>query len=206
MKQIGTNAIANNAVTASKITDDAVTAAKIKEDLVHTVYQDFSPGNNDIFYQRDGGGFDPYTINLSNNAGESLLPSIAASKNNVHVVWYESTGFNNGEIFYTRSTDGGNLWCCSINLSNNGGNSIDPVIAISGNNVYVVWVDNNLGVDEVFYRRSTDGGVSFEPTVNLSNTPGGSLAPSITVSGNNVHVAWVDNSLGTSEIFYKRST
>ena len=31
-------------------------------------------------------------------------------------------------------------------------------IAVSGNNVYVVWVDNTLGNLDIFYKRRTDGG------------------------------------------------
>ena len=48
-------------------------------------------------------------------------------------------------------------------------NDLIPSIAVSGN-VYVVWKDNTPGNDEVFYRRSTDGGATFGSTVNLSNT------------------------------------
>ena len=38
-------------------------------------------------------------------------------------------------------------------------NDLIPSIAVSGNNVYVVWKDNTPGNDEVFCRRSPDGGV-----------------------------------------------
>jgi hypothetical protein len=45
-------------------------------------------------------------------------------------------------------------------------------LAISGDNVYVVWWTNNTsnGNDEVLFRVSTDGGATFGDKINLSNT------------------------------------
>jgi hypothetical protein len=44
--------------------------------------------------------------------------------------------------------------------------------AISGENVYVAWWSNNTANsnNEVMFRASTDGGVSFGEKINLSNT------------------------------------
>ena len=41
------------------------------------------------------------------------------------------------------------------NLSHNSGKSEDPQIAMSGNNVYVVWQDNTPGNFDIFFRRGT---------------------------------------------------
>ena len=41
------------------------------------------------------------------------------------------------------------LFWCSINLSNNAASSLDPGVAASGNNVYVVWYDNTPGNFEI---------------------------------------------------------
>jgi Collagen triple helix repeat (20 copies) len=51
------------------------------------------------------------------------------------------------------------------------------------NTVHIVWQENN----EIFYRRSTDGGTTFEDAKNLSNNPGRSLTPAIAASGSNVY-------------------
>ena len=90
-----------------------------------------------------------------------------------------------------------------INLSNDIGSSLRPIIAVSGNIVHAVWDDDT---NEIFYKKSTDGGATFGPTINLSNNHGQSVTPSIAVSGNNVHVVWADNTPGNFDIFYKRST
>ena len=64
------------------------------------------------------------------------------------------------------------------NLSNNNGHSELPQVTASGNNVYVVWLDDTPGSRDVFLRRSTDGGNTFDTKIiNLSknNLQGGGL-------------------------------
>ena len=59
--------------------------------------------------------------NPSNNDGHSDLPAIAASRNNVYVVWDNSQNAGYTDIFYRRSTDGGATFGSTVNLSNNAG-------------------------------------------------------------------------------------
>ena len=80
-----------------------------------------------------------------------------------------------------------------------------PAIAVSGNNVHIVWQDNTSGNFEILYRRSTDSGATFSPTINLSNDAESSFGAAIAVSGNNVHVAW-ESGDPNPDIFYRRST
>ena len=42
------------------------------------------------------------------------------------------------------------------NLSNNDGDSLDPQIDATGNNVYTVWEDKTKGDGDTFFKRSTD--------------------------------------------------
>ncbi len=57
----------------------------------------------------------------------------------------------------------------------------DEVSAASGNNRFVAWYDNTPGNYEIFFRRSTDNGVTWKPTVNLSTNAGSSLVPQIDI-------------------------
>ena len=92
-----------------------------------------------------------------------------------------------------------------MNLSDNPASSNNPAVTVLGSNVHVVWSDNTDGNFEIFYKRSLDGGASFGAQINLSMNLGTSTVPSITVSGDNVYVVWMDNTDGNFEIFYKRS-
>ena len=186
--------------------EDLITATAINAgDLVHVLWRDDITGNFEIFYKRDGADFDPTTINLSNNAGNSLHPAMAVLGSTIHVVWTDTiSGLS--EILYKKSTDSGATFGPTINISNNAGFSENPEIAISGTNVYLVWLDSTSGNFDIFYKRSTNGGDSFsDPTKNLSANAGSSRAPSIAVSGNSIHVVWSDDTHGTFDIFYRRS-
>lgn len=70
-----------------------------------------------------------------------------------------------------------------MNLSNHFGSSFSPAVAISGNNVYVVWKDIRSGNFEILYIASADSGVTFDDILsNLSTNTGASESPTIGVS------------------------
>jgi hypothetical protein len=161
---------------------------------------------NDILFKRNTISFDPL-IDIGDGDSPRAAPAVAASGNNVHVVWRSLSG-GRGEIVYRRSTDGGgDVRGGSGNLSSTVGESSAPAVAASGNNVYVVWSDNSPGNFEILYRRSTDGGASFGDTVNISDASGSAgppnTAPAVAASGNNVYVVWGDHGRNIS---YRRST
>ncbi len=84
----------------------------------------------------------------------------------------------------------------------------DEVRAASGSNRFVVWYDDTPSNSDIFFRRSTDSGANWQPTVNLSNNPGYSSDPQIAVSGARVYVVWYQVSTdGTKQdVYVKRST
>jgi hypothetical protein len=158
---------------------------------VYVSWHDFTPGNNDIFLRRstDDGATFGASVNLSNNAGNSIDPQLSVLGSNVYVVWQDRTP-GNDDIFFRRSTDDGATFSASVNLSNNAGFSNSPQIAVSGINVYVAWYDFTPGNFDIFYRRSADAGSIFSASVNLSNNPEDSYVPQLAVSGSNVYVVW----------------
>ena len=70
--------------------------------------------------------------------------------------------------------------------------SFSPQLAVSGNNVYVVWQEDDAitGNQDIFFKKSTDGGDTFTDEINLSKDPGGSGDPQIHVSGRNLYIVW----------------
>lgn len=131
--------------------------------------------------------------NLSNNTGDSEDPRIAASDTNVYAAWQDNTP-GNSEIFFAASSDSGTSFTSPVNLSNTSQDSIAPQIAVSGSNVYVAWVEKVSSSNwEVFFRRSTNGGASFDNAVNLSNNRANSSNPRIAVSGSNIYIVWANS-------------
>jgi hypothetical protein len=164
-------------------------------------------GNSNIFFRSstDNGTTFGNAINLSHdNNGTSSSPQIAVSGSNVYVVWSDSST-GNGDIYYKKSTDGGDNFGAKKNLSKNAGNSLTPQIAVSGSNVYVVWMDNSPGNYIVYFKWSADGGDNFGAKKNLSNDAGNSRYLQIAVSGSNVYVVWSDNTTRNFVVYLRLS-
>ena len=99
--------------------------------------------------------------------------------------------------FLQRDTNAGASFTQPKNISKNAGESINPAIAVSGNNVYVVWSDNTSGNSEILFAKNTPTG-DFTVPKSIRNTEGTSENPAIAVSGNRVYVVWSDNTSGNS--------
>ncbi|HEV8386821.1 MAG TPA: sialidase family protein [Nitrososphaera sp.] len=148
-------------------------------------------------------------VMLNSSAGATEPGEVsAASGANRFVVWSDSNP-GNYEIFFRRSTDNGATWQAIKNLSDNPGQSSVPEIAVSGSNVYVVWLQLDAGSShkDIFFRRSTDNGATWEPKISLSfNGMVGSSTPRVTSSGSNVYVVWDQGDPYQSDIYFRRST
>jgi hypothetical protein len=103
----------------------------------------------------------------------------------------------------------GDTWTPIKNLSNDAGNSWHPAIAVDGLNIYVVWEDDEQwSPQDIYFRKSDDGGATWRPKENLTNNAGHSSSPAIAVDGQNIYVAWQDNIPGSDrsdEIYFKKS-
>lgn len=124
-------------------------------------------------------------------SGASAHASVAAFGNRLHVV-YGDTRHGNAEIYTRRSTDGGATWEAEMRLSDVPYESWVPAVAVNGDNVYVAWVDYQDGNEEEYFRRSSDGGQTWEPAVRLTQDADDSWAPLLAVSGDRVHLVWFD--------------
>jgi hypothetical protein len=81
-------------------------------------------------------------------------------------------------------------------------------MAVSGDDVFIVWSTNRTGNWEVMLRKSNDGGSTFGESINLSNTSRtDSVGPDITISGDNILVSWreYDPKAGTSDSLIRKS-
>lgn len=116
---------------------------------------------------------------------------IAAYGSVVHVVWHDYR-FGGPQIFFKRSIDWGNTWQGDYRLTSSSGFPVDPSIAVWGYNIHVVWQDNYAGNSEIYYKCSTDHGVSWEDNTRLTYCEAISGWPSIAVSDNDIHIMWYD--------------
>jgi hypothetical protein len=172
---------------------------------VHVVWRDERDGNDEIYHKRstDAGISWGVDTRLTNNPAFSVYATVAASGQNVHVVWHDDRGIN-WRIYYKRSTDGGVSWGTDTYLTNSSG-SESPSISVSDSTVHIAWWDVRDGNEEIYYKRSINRGVSWGTDIRLTNDILYSMFPSISNSGQIVHVIWRDERDGNKEIYYKRS-
>ncbi len=176
--------------------------------VVNVVWNDNRDGHWELFYLRstDGGiNWGTETRLTVNDTYSSSNPVISFSGSVLHLTWEDGRD-GNEEIYYKRSTDEGLSWGTETRLTNNIDVSYSPSIAAYGSYVHIVWYDNRDGTHEVYYKLSTDEGVSWGPDTRLSSTPYVSESTTATVSGSNVLVVWADERDGNREIYYRRST
>jgi hypothetical protein len=133
-----------------------------------------------------------------------MFPTVSIFGQVVHVVWDDQRD-GNREIYYKRSTDGGSSWSGDSRLTNNSAASESPSVTVSGSVVHVVWYDKRDGNQEIYHKRSTDGGLSWEADNQLTQDAADSWNPSAAMSGSSVHVVWHDVRDGNAEMYYKRN-
>jgi hypothetical protein len=175
---------------------------------VDVAWHDNRDGNSEIYYKHsaDGGVTWGADLRLTNNSFESFSPSVSATGTTVNVVW-EDNRDGNYAIYYKRSSDTGISWGTETLLTSTGKSidSHDASVAATGKIVYVVWFDMRNVNWEIYYKRSTDGGISWEADTRLTNNSASSLYPSIALSGKALHVVWQEHRDGNDEIYYKRN-
>jgi len=181
-------------------------------DTVHVVWEDDTPGNAEIYYKRssDGGTVWSTAKRLTWTSCQSRNSAVAVDSNKaIHVVW-EDGGEGSGQeydIYYKRSADGGTTWGETKRLTWTA-SSFSPAIAIDSDNViHVVWVDDTPGNEEIYYKKSADGGATWSAAKRLTWSSGISLELAIAISlSKAIHVVWEDDTPGHLEIYYKWSS
>jgi hypothetical protein len=162
---------------------------------VYVLWQDSMPAdyrNYDIFIKKsiDNGSTFGSPVNLSNNLGFSEHPQIAANGSNVYAIWADDTS-GNREVLFIRSGDNGSSFDTIKNLSNSTSDSFNQEIAIFGDNVYVIWLDQTEGDKaKILLKASDDGGATFDGTVNISSNANDETFPKVAAYKDSVYIAW----------------
>ncbi|MDP7112548.1 MAG: sialidase family protein, partial [Myxococcota bacterium] len=180
--------------------------------------------NFEVYFKqsRDGGQTWPLNERLTfDEVGDSRFPIIAAAGRDLHVVWWddrqdtthEHMGYpprepeHNFEIYYKRSLDHGATWEEDARLTHDDGVSSDPTLDARGTGVYVVWVDDRSGKENIYFKNSRDRGATWGPDTALTTHQGRTYArrPSVAVDDQGtVYVMWTSNSPGAPQVFLSR--
>lgn len=179
--------------------------------IIHVVWGDSRDGNFEIYYKRstNNGTNWETDVRLTNDPAVSSDAVIRADGQLVNVIWRD-TRDGSHEIFYKRSIDGGNTWSSDTMLTNHAnGLAASVSLSVYGLNVRMAWSDTRDNDDyEIYYKHSTNGGISWGTDMRLTTAIGISESPAITANTSEIHLTWVDlrDSNINAEVYYKRST
>ncbi len=177
---------------------------------VHLVWYDERKGYmlTDIYYRRstDNGATWGEEVALSDSPNSEGDADVAVWGGNVHVVWYERLSASEHIIHYRRSTNNGSTWEPSNIIVGPTTYVGFPRIATTGSDICIVWFDDRDGPDEIYFKQSVDGGITWEGDTRLTYSSSRSRTPAISLSGDMIHVAWHDDRDGDYyELYYKRN-
>ena len=169
----------------------------VSEGMIHLVYIQTvgSPAVDEIVYKNaphPGSAWPATETKISTCTQDGYLTGICKAGNTIHVVWSEEgIGAGSHNVYYSRSTDGGNSFSAKQALNQSAGDGSSPVMAVSENTVHVAWIDYRGSSVETYYRRSTDSGVTWDTETRLTNTPGlCERGPKIAADGQHVYVVF----------------
>ena len=216
----------NNSIELINNTKDAFPKINSYDNYVYIVWNNENKKNSGIFFVKSsnkGNNFDEI-IKLSNdnNFGES---QIVVDENEVLVIWGGLLAKNIDNIYYVKSNDNGNTFTNSKTISEkiigsnntNEYNELNNIIKnplnveVTDNNKfsYVVWQNSFSKQNEdilllLLTNQEEQEENNYTKLLNLSNNPGVSECPSITISNNNIYVIWEDYIRGNHEILFAK--
>ncbi len=174
-------------------------------------------GGDDIYFTKssDGGRTWSTPLRVNDDIGNvaQAQPRLALDPaNNIYIAWTDTRGGTN-DIYFSKSINGGSSFSANVRVNDVTTNSqSEPSLAVDPVNphlVHVVWTDTRTPITgpDIYYANSTNGGLSFNPSVRLNDDPGAAeqSTPAIAVAPNrNVYAVWRDPR-GSPEIYYTRS-
>jgi hypothetical protein len=140
---------------------------------IHVVWREVSTvnGHRASWYKHslDGGNTWGPNIYLDSTAD---WPAVTVSGNRVYVANDLVTAASpyNTEIFFLRSIDNGLSWSAPQQLTFAVNRSEDEAISAQGSHVHMSWNDKRTGQFQIFYKESSDYGVTWGPDV-VVDTP-----------------------------------
>ena len=196
-------------------------------DTVYLVWSDERTNLRRIYFSRSTDCGNTWSVNLRLSSDdpndEANTPSLTLDdQGNIYVCYghYDMSTFNI-DVYFTKSTDGGISFTTPVLVNDTTrAAQAHPSIAVdsSGNIIYIAWDDARNPVNipnlDIYMAKSTDGGLTFGPSVRVDDTGSDSLdqeAPSIgcTQGGDTVYVVWWDerNDIGDDnlDIYFSRS-
>lgn len=146
----------------------------------YLIYQEGDIGSRDIMFHSsaDSGSSWSVAIDVSNDGGDSMSPSMLVNGTNIYVTWVDKSAGNPTEVVFKRSTDSGQAWLNTFIVSENPSRSFAPCVIDGGyGDIYIVWVDQ-------FHRESGQLHIFNNTLIRKWNHTSGLMDPMVWATDN----------------------
>jgi len=149
----------SNTPAATSDQEDIAASRSGNQTRVYVVWIENTAGVTDVVFRRDrtndGTYANPKKLNGTLGTDNARNAHVVASGDNVFVIWEADGAGAVADVFFTRSTDSGDTFKDTRNLSNNTGESMDSqLVMLPNNRVLVTWRDMTLSPVDILYTRS----------------------------------------------------
>ena len=209
LKWSGPVILDTDATGARKDMDDP-TYLQVEGGVAYVIWEDERGTDQDIYFSRstDGGATwsTEKALDKAGMTGDAFGPRMAVSGPCVYIAFTVDNGGNNQLVLVT-STDAGTTLSSASFISSIGSaaatEDVDELnLRADLLDLHVAWADNRAGADDVYYRRSTDGGISWTGPEVLIDSTGAGVGDQgeglrMALDGNLVAVSWGEETTGT---------
>ena len=145
------------------------------------------------------------------NAGQR---GVAVRGDTVYCVWDDNRFGGDWTVWFSKSIDGGQTFSANVQVDDGLGEAYTPTLAMGDyGTIYVAWDGEPppFTYKQVFFSKSTDGGITFTPDVLVNDTAGGiknrpHREPSMTVdTAGVIYIAFDDARIYDYDIYFSKS-
>lgn len=161
-----------------------------------------------IWFNREPWNYYAKMITYNTTSSYSYDPSLTSDfTKKIHCCYSQlinpSTG-NNWNIFYRYSTNKGNDWSSSSNLSSNHTGFYPEIKFLSTGKVFCLWADYFNNQYSIWGTYSLNAGKNWTPPFQITSIGKLSTQPDFTSSGDTIYLVWQDYKSGNWEIYFKK--
>lgn len=174
---------------------------------LHVVWEDDASGNKEIYHKKsiDKGSTWTNPLRLTWTSGETISPAVTVDGSGMVLVFWSDNSSGNYEIFLKRSIDSGSTWMAPQRMTWTSGETVIQKNGAysGGTSTYITWMDSTSGCFEIYYTRTIDSGVNWQPRTRMTWNSRMSMEPSIY----SFYIIWYEFFSDTnSEIVNKHQT
>jgi len=154
-----------------------------------------------LFFSSEGSSMEFRSI-VDDSNNESFFPKLAWSDSVLYCVWSDDRE-GHWEVYFSKSTDGGESWSSNQRLSSSGVDTWSTALEARHDTLLVVWEDYRDGASSLYKKVSFDGGGNWSADHAEVTTSGISTNPDLAYGEGRYYMVWQDYSAGNWEVMFK---